>query len=386
MSASSRPFTTPRKVLAELQRDPELWKQTWVRKTAEALLETDIATTILHKGQDNPQPGYTASPPWQAPFTITPTWLHSPKASLHPAALRAETLSHLLPLADYHATTIYTDGSVNTESGAAAAAFVTKDVTRQWRLTDGSSSTQTELVAIREALQHLTTTLPPSALIATDSKAALQAIQHPWPHDNVNLITSIRLLASQLQDRGTYITLTWIPGHAQIHGNELADAAAKRATSRPAHDIAIPPSMTQVKQSIKKRIKHLHSAEHAAEVENSSPSATWYSHATNGRALDLTPSTHPRVRADVHRLRLGYPCLSELQEDNPPTFCTLCETPTHKPLLHYILQCTHTQKLRRQQQEYPHPEDPHAREAAARLVAATPSTLLADIVSAAPPP
>ncbi|MPC86051.1 Gag-Pol polyprotein [Portunus trituberculatus] len=274
VSASSRPFSAPLKVLAELNRDPRLFKQTWVRRAAAALLATSVANTIQHKGQDKPQPDYVATPPWQTPFAVEQTWLHSPKANFHPAILRGETLTHLLPLTDSHTTTIYTDGSVNPETGAAGAAFITEDVSRQWRLTDVASSTQTELVAIREAFQHLTTTIPPSALIATDSKAALQAIQHPWPQNNVNLITHIRSLASRLREWGTHITFTWIPGHAQIHGNECADEASRHATRRPDPDITIYPSMAQIKQKIKTQVKHLHSAEHANEVANGSPSAT----------------------------------------------------------------------------------------------------------------
>ncbi|MPC81643.1 hypothetical protein E2C01_076271 [Portunus trituberculatus] len=150
MSASSRPFSAPSKVLAELNRDPRLFKQTWVRKAAAALLTTGVANTIQHKGQDKPQPGYVATPPWKTPFAVEQTWLHSPKANFHPAVLRAETITHLLPLTDNHTTTIYTDGSVNQETGAAGAAFITEDVTRQWRLTDGASSTQTELSSIAQ--------------------------------------------------------------------------------------------------------------------------------------------------------------------------------------------------------------------------------------------
>ena len=82
-----------------------------------------------------------------------------------------------MPLSEIHATTVYTDGSVDQDTGTAGAAFVSGGVTSQWRLSDGASSTQAELVAIKGALEHLATTRPASALVATDSRSALQSLQ-----------------------------------------------------------------------------------------------------------------------------------------------------------------------------------------------------------------
>ena len=194
------------------------------------------------------------------------------------------------------------------------------------------------------------------------------------------------MLAANLQDHGTNITLTWIPGHCRIRGNDLADEAARTATTRPDLDINLPPSTAQIKTTIKKNITRLHKAEHADEVANGSPSATWYAEATRGEPLHLPSHTHPKVRADIHRIRLGYPTLRELGEDPPVVFCAHCETPTHKPLLHYILGCPNTRRLRSTNRQYPDAEDPQAREAAAGVIASTPTTLLAEVVTTAPPP
>ena len=138
-----------------------------------------------------------------------------------------------------HTTTIYTDGSIDQATGTAGAVLVTEGATNQWRLSDSASSTQAELVVIKGALQHLGTIKSPSVLIATDSRSALQ---QPWPLDNVDLLTNIRLLATQLQDTGTEVTLTSIPGHSNIRGNDLADKEAKTATTRPHTDIVLPPA------------------------------------------------------------------------------------------------------------------------------------------------
>ncbi|XP_045101617.1 uncharacterized protein LOC123498223 [Portunus trituberculatus] len=218
MAASARPYIAPGKVFSTLGQDPHLFRHTWARGSAAAVTSCGVADTIRDKGQDSPHPDYTPAPPWSPPLTISSDWLSLPKSSLHPAALKAEALGHLTPLTHTHDTIIYTDGSVDQASGAAGAALVTEGTTLQWRLSSGASSTQAELAAIKGALQHLHTTTAHSALIATDSMAALQALRNPWPQDNVRLLTSIHHLATTLCGRARRITLTWIPGHAGIRG------------------------------------------------------------------------------------------------------------------------------------------------------------------------
>ena len=154
----------------------------------------------------------------------------------------------------------------------------------------------------------------------------------------------------------------------------------------PTHRHSPAPQHGTDQESHKKNTRHLHYEEHRDETARGSPSTIWYTHATSGQPLELPASTHPRVRAEVHRIRLGYPCLQELGEDLPVIFCDHCEFPTSKPLLHYILDCPNTRHLRKPNMRHPNSEDPHAREAAARIIATTPAKLLAEVVTMAPPP
>lgn len=78
---------------------------------------------------------------------ITDNWLLHPQGTLH--QLRAETLNHVLPLADCHGITVYTNCSADQATGASGAAFFCDGVTRQWQVSDEASSLQTELVAIK---------------------------------------------------------------------------------------------------------------------------------------------------------------------------------------------------------------------------------------------
>ena len=293
---------------------------------------------------------------------------------------------HIMTAAERHAATIYTDGSVDHTTGAAGAAFVCNTVTRRWRVSDGASSLQTELVAIRGALEYVLTSRPVSVLIATDSKASLQALRKRQPLDNVGLITAIHHLAQNIRAQGTTISLHWVPGHADIRGNELADSAARAAAAHPTTDVHVPPSLSLIKKEIKRGISKISKRAHAAEVEGGSPSATWYARATRLEPLSL-PSTKPsHLRARIHRLRLGYKCLRELANDRPHILCDNCDTATIGPLLHYLLECPASTSIRDDTRQYPNSADDSALSAAADLVAETTLPKLLELVAETPPP
>lgn len=175
--------------------------------------------------------------------------------------------------------------------------------------------------------------------------AALQTLRNPQPADNIALITNTLHLAKHFRTLDITITLCWLPWHANIRGDELADQAARAASFCPHMDVHVPPSLVQVKSRIQRNMGEYSSREHAAEVENGSPLATWYAEATQLRPLVILSNFHPRIRADIHRLRLGYHSSPEIF--GTQAFCEHFEAPTAVPLLHYILQCAATTEIRK---------------------------------------
>ena len=385
MAHSPRPSTQPAKVLAAAERDPTLFtRRTWAREAAVSITEARVMQIIRAKGKDVSHPDYSPAPPWCPPLpNIQDEWLTNSKSTYNPHVLRAESLSLLGPLTEAHEITIYTDRSVEHDTGAAGAAFVCGEITRQWRVSDGASSLQTELVAIGGALEHVLDAKPRTALIATDSKASLQSLKRNQPSDNIRLVTRILHLAQQLKNLGVTLTLLWIPGHAAIKGNELADLAARAASSRPFPDVVLPPSLAQVKSLIRRNVRECELRQHAAEVADGSRSAIWYADATNLLPLEMPAAKHPRIRADIHRLRLGYHCATEIFRNQ--AICNHCETPTAAPLLHYILQCRETASIRRER-NYPDEDEDGAMSTAARLLANIPMHRLIKLVQETPPP
>ncbi|MPC39471.1 hypothetical protein E2C01_033009 [Portunus trituberculatus] len=88
---------------------------------------------------------------------------------------------------------------------------------------------------------------------------------------------------------------------------------------------------------------HHHEATGSTAADGS-PSANWYLAVTDNTPFPL-PNTLPRyITTRLHRLRLGYHCLAELNH-TLPIDCTHCQTPTNTPLLHYISDCERTARF-----------------------------------------
>ena len=104
------------------------------------------------------------------------------------------------------------------------------------RLNDGATILHAELAVINAALKQANDKGMPSALVVTDSRSALAAIDTVDPSDNKSLIRSIQDTASQFNNTSE---LLWVSAHVGIEGNEQADKAAKSALSRATTDLHI---------------------------------------------------------------------------------------------------------------------------------------------------
>lgn len=123
---------------------------------------------------------------------------------------------------------IFTDGS-KTETGAGFS-VIWDDLHHSHTLPLGASSYTAELNAITTAVKILYDGCTTGHFyICTDSASSLQRLEDTLTDDTLLRTTIARLAV--LDRRNAKVTFLWIPGHAGIEGNEVADSAAKAAAA-----------------------------------------------------------------------------------------------------------------------------------------------------------
>ena len=188
--------------------------RSWFRASAEARLGWERMDGIR----------FWVRAPWSCPRSLL--------LRILPRASAADFLPHGPP--SQGPVWVYTDGSVQPEGNGAAAILLGGPFQppRLARVSLGplQSSTDAELVAIREAL-HLLEAEPgwTSATLVSDSQAALRMICGVrWRRCRASVL-EIHQLAMALQEGDRHLEFWWAPGHAGIAGNEAADEAARQA-------------------------------------------------------------------------------------------------------------------------------------------------------------
>jgi ribonuclease HI/exonuclease III len=184
------------------------------------------------------------------PYSCEPWYVGSATTEIHcdlPGITSIKDSEHKIRQAAYARITelgeddtpvIYTDGSATggTSKGGAAAVVTKKTPlipnspdkpnvieTRKQKGANLTCSYGEEEGALDLALDWIEGNSPSAAVIITDSQSLCKGLQNNNP-DLEPLLKRIHSLPNK-------ITIQWVPGHCGIAGNELADKAAKEATS-----------------------------------------------------------------------------------------------------------------------------------------------------------
>ena len=292
------------------------------------------------------------APPWETAgagvrihtTTIRPTKRTDPPDKRLEAV--QETLAELPP-AD---CTAYTDGSATDgveNGGAGAVIYRGETELRRIRTAAGrwTSSYRAEMTALDSALAYLkddaVDPIPREVRICTDSQSALGRLKEGPAAQRDALADSVWTRLHELTDRGTRLTLQWVPGHAGLPGNELADEVARAAA-----DLDQDRAPVDL-QSVRSRLRRHAHREWVERVQQ-----TRYfrevgpRRATPGERFGLSR----RDCVETSRLRTGHSTLlagyrHRIGQQNSPT-CPECEE-EEETLIHLLNDCPARAQLRR---------------------------------------
>lgn len=122
-------------------------------------------------------------------------------------------------------THVYADGSVRPGSSAIGVWIPSARCTIEIKLSHETSSTATELAAVRAALHYISGHHAQQWVIFLDSRSALQALRK-LNNNRSQLVCEIAEIHTMAVREGHEIILQWVPGHSDIQGNIRSDAAA----------------------------------------------------------------------------------------------------------------------------------------------------------------
>ncbi|XP_069181114.1 uncharacterized protein [Procambarus clarkii] len=320
----------------------------WTHSAINTINTFDITNTVTEKGVDEIHADFVIQAPWESlPADFKIVALEGKKNQTNPHLLHNIAQMHIEANMASDSFTYFTDGSVDQQGQETGAAVKAGNSANSWRLSNGCSTLQTEMLAIQKALEHALAQHRQHVIIHTDSRTAIETLQQEHICDNIHLITNVISLMQTLKRQGRRVVINWVPSHVGIIGNDIADEAANFATKRRNVDIYIPQTLSQIKKVIRNRAMQKMYSDHNTAVATSG-STGWYKNSTNYEPLSLMKGSSRATEVHLHRIRLGYPCAWEigLQVPEDERKCQHCGEMPDRPLEHYLTQCTVTNPLR----------------------------------------
>jgi ribonuclease HI len=283
------------------------------------------------------------------PYIRPPWWTSTAKIRIEATKEVAkkqhdEIQAHL----DTTTMTIYTDGSgIETKIGAAVYSTTTNEAGHQYLGNETQFNVYTaELTAIHLAINLVWNHVEyRTCRIYIDSQAAIRAIDHPRRQSGQSIIRDILDSIDEIMNEHPHLRfeIVWIPGHAEIEGNELVDAEAKKA--------ALDPTLSQTynyKPLKSARIRHIKTAakkQWQIIWNSNTKTATALRRIMKGRQAKTGPALYNEIAsrrgaAIIAQLRTGHCGLNRYLHRFSLRNSPYCQCGYGKETVeHYLLEC-----------------------------------------------
>jgi ribonuclease HI len=112
-----------------------------------------------------------------------------------------------------------------------------------------------EMLAILFAMQWVEEIRPLRVIICSDSSSSLISLQIKHSDSRPDILIEIQQTLYRIQMMDITVIFLRVPAHMGVKGNEMADKAAKEATTRKDIDVSVKISKMEIKSIIKQEMK-----------------------------------------------------------------------------------------------------------------------------------
>ena len=241
----------------------------------------------------------------------------------------------------------FVDGAKNKERAAVGLWDSSRNVSVSYRLSDNSSSVQSEILAICICADQIRFrgSAREEVFIMSDSLSALKMLEKRTIDSKV--VMDCRDALNKL-GRRTRVKLIWVPGHKNIYGNIKADKAAKNGLIRSSVDVEVPLNKKFLMKAIERQTEILANRKWA-EVKIRLKSAKGYIGSYNDKkSKELLRLGRADLRVIIG-FHTGHGCcnhyLFKLNKVNSP-LCRYCSDGKSETIEHWIEKCRGLEALR----------------------------------------
>lgn len=281
------------------------------------------------------------TPPWEFLSPCVDISLTDHLSKKDPVQIiKALTLEFIGSWKDY--LHIYTDGSKTSTKCTAAFYIPDLKVSKAVSISDNGNNFDAEVVALIKALEWLEHTNISKCVLFSDSLSALQAIQSKDTQKSC-LLQELFYWLCNLQHLGISVSFAWIPGHAGLKGNEMADWVAKQHSSE-SFEVLLPNSKTFVTGSI----EHLINEMWQERWDKGHTGRFYYNIQKQVSEKVKCPFLYNRSKeVALTRLRSGHCLLNKFKHlfkiiDSPN--CTVCKV--EETVEHFLMDCVKQYQLK----------------------------------------